>query len=156
MRKGPVNKGPSSIEIKLKGDLDKAGAEMAQSKYDTDHDGRCDASACEHVRAKLAWGVMQHAEHRPEGRHRAGVAQRSQRSLDLGTGDVGWSSAGVAVQGRLGERVQLAVGDGLVDDGPRDTEHLSGLADGHNVSVHDDSIAHVGRHGALDMLTTQP
>ena len=34
-----------------KGDLDKAGAEMAQSKYDTDHDGRCDASACEHVRA---------------------------------------------------------------------------------------------------------
>lgn len=34
-----------------KGDLDKAGAEMAQSKYDTDGDGRCDASACEHVRA---------------------------------------------------------------------------------------------------------
>lgn len=35
-----------------RGDLEMARAEMAQStKYDSDRDGRCDAAACEHVRA---------------------------------------------------------------------------------------------------------
>jgi hypothetical protein len=32
------------------GDVAKARAEMAQSRYDTDHDGRCDAPACRNIR----------------------------------------------------------------------------------------------------------
>jgi ABC-type transport system substrate-binding protein len=33
------------------GDLDEARAEMKQSRYDTNGDGRCDAQACAHIRA---------------------------------------------------------------------------------------------------------
>ncbi len=35
------------------GDLTKAKAEMAQSKYDTNHDGTCDASACKNILALM-------------------------------------------------------------------------------------------------------
>jgi ABC-type transport system substrate-binding protein len=34
-----------------RGDLDAARGEIARSRYDSDRDGRCDATACEHVRA---------------------------------------------------------------------------------------------------------
>jgi peptide/nickel transport system substrate-binding protein len=33
------------------GDLAAAMKEMAQSRYDSDHDGRCDAAVCDHIRA---------------------------------------------------------------------------------------------------------